>query len=86
MIKYDFTRSAEKEFLNLSRAVQRRIIKKLEFYLSRADPLAFAKNIATPAPQSTYRFRVGDHRVIFDREEDGILILRVGHRRDIYRR
>lgn len=86
MIKYDFTRSAEKEFLNLSSSVQTRIIKKLEFYLLQTDPLAFAKNIATPTPQATYRFRIGDYRVIFDREEDGILILRVGHRKDIYRR
>ncbi len=86
MIKYDFTGFAEKEFLKLSPVVQKRIIKKLEFYLSQSDPLTFAKNIATPTPQATYRFRIGDYRVIFDREEDGILILRVGHRRDIYRR
>ena len=84
MINYDFTRYAEKEFFKLSRAVQKRIIKKLEFYLSQPDPLIFAANIATPAPQATYRFRIGDYRVIFDLEDEGILILRVGHRRDIY--
>jgi len=86
MIRYDFTRIAEKEFLQLSPAFQKRIIKKLEFYLSQDDPLAFAKNIATLAPPATYRFRIGDYRLIFEREKDGILILRVGHRREIYRR
>jgi mRNA interferase RelE/StbE len=33
-----------------------------------------------------YRFRIGDYRVVFDLEGDEIVILRVGHRRDIYRR
>ena len=30
MINYDFTRSAEKEFLKLAHTIQKRIIKKLE--------------------------------------------------------
>jgi mRNA interferase RelE/StbE len=33
-----------------------------------------------------YRYRVGDYRVIFDIEGDHIIILRIGHRREIYRR
>jgi mRNA interferase RelE/StbE len=38
--------------------------------------------------QDRYRLRVGEHRVIF-RHEQGrfiIVVLRVGHRRDVYRR
>ncbi len=85
MINYDFTRYAEKEFLKLSPPIQKRIINKLEFFLSHSNPLAFATNINTAATQATYRFRIGDYRVIFDWEETGILILRVGHRREIYR-
>ncbi len=33
----------------------------------------------------TYRFRVGDFRVIFDLHGRDIVILRVGHRKSIYR-
>ncbi|MDH4220892.1 MAG: type II toxin-antitoxin system RelE/ParE family toxin [Candidatus Aminicenantes bacterium] len=33
-----------------------------------------------------YRFRIGDYRVIFDIEGNEIGVLRVGHRREIYRR
>jgi mRNA interferase RelE/StbE len=33
-----------------------------------------------------YRFRIGDYRVIFDIQEDEIIILRVGHRSEIYKR
>jgi mRNA interferase RelE/StbE len=33
-----------------------------------------------------YRFRVGDYRVIFDMERDKlvILVLQIGHRKNIY--
>ena len=34
----------------------------------------------------SYRFRIGDYRVICDIEGDEIVILRIGHRRDIYRK
>ena len=34
----------------------------------------------------TYRFRMGNYRVIFDIEGKDIVILRVGHRREIYKR
>jgi mRNA interferase RelE/StbE len=33
-----------------------------------------------------YRFRIGDYRVIFDIEGNEIVVLRVGHRREIYKR
>jgi mRNA interferase RelE/StbE len=32
-----------------------------------------------------YRFRVGDHRVLFRYVEDGIQVVAVKHRRDVYR-
>ncbi|HDR14701.1 MAG TPA: type II toxin-antitoxin system RelE/ParE family toxin [Desulfobacteraceae bacterium] len=34
----------------------------------------------------TYRYRVGEYRVILDIVESDIFVLRVGHRREIYRR
>lgn len=30
--------------------------------------------------------RIGDYRVVFDLEGDQIVVLRMGHRREIYRR
>ncbi|MCK5833303.1 type II toxin-antitoxin system RelE/ParE family toxin [bacterium] len=33
----------------------------------------------------SYRFRIGDYRVIFDTDSDTIVVLRLGHRREIYR-
>ncbi len=83
MIGYDFTKAASREFFKIPKAVQRRIIKKLEFYLAQPNPLSFADKLTISQP--TYRYRIGEYRVIFDWEGTGILILRVGHRREIYR-
>jgi mRNA interferase RelE/StbE len=49
------------------------------------DPLGYAKKMVDPS-LGTYRFRIGDYRVIFDIEGEEIVILRVGHRKEIYRR
>jgi mRNA-degrading endonuclease RelE of RelBE toxin-antitoxin system len=84
MISYDFTRVSEREFLKLPKDIQRRIIKKVEFYLSAPDPLAFAKRL-TGDPLASYRFQIGDYRAAFDWEGKSILITRVGHRKEIYR-
>ena len=48
------------------------------------DPLKYSVKIPDPKPGS-YRFRIGEYRVIFDFEGEDIVVLRVGHRRDIYR-
>lgn len=84
MTRYDFTKDAEKLLLALSKDIQQKIIEKLEYFLHSANPLAFAKRL-TGSKNPAYRFRVGDYRIIFDWEGDGILVTKVGHRKDIYR-
>ena len=38
--------------------------------------------------KNTYRIRQGDYRILYDVEDDRVivLILKVGHRKDVYRR
>jgi len=48
------------------------------------DPGRNSKRLTQPA-LGTYRYRVGDHRVIFDITGSDLVILRVGHRSTIYR-
>ena len=84
MIPYAFTRQAERMFLGLTKDARRQIIRKLEHYLSEPNPLVFARRLVG-ADTPTYRFRMGNYRDIFDWEKTRILILAVGHRRDIYR-
>lgn len=48
------------------------------------SPMDYAKKMVDPA-LGTYRFRIGEYRVIFDIQDTEIIVLRVGHRKEIYR-
>jgi mRNA interferase RelE/StbE len=78
-----YTRRAQRDISQLAPETKERIKKALERY-SEA-PLHYARKMVEPSLGS-YRFRIGDYRVIFDMEGNEIVILRVGHRRDLYRR
>ncbi|MBI2008275.1 type II toxin-antitoxin system RelE/ParE family toxin [Candidatus Amesbacteria bacterium] len=83
-MKYLFRPSAEKQFFKLDSQIQKRIIEKLEFFMNSNIPIAFAEHL-TNHEIGSYRFRIGDYRVVFDLEDDILVILKVGHRRDIYK-
>lgn len=64
-----------------------RIIRKMKWYGSQEDPLHFAKRL-TDAELGTYRFRIGDYRVLCDVHHGQISVLEVlavRHRKDAYR-
>lgn len=65
----------------LDESIQQKIIAKLREYAQ--EPLNHAKKLISPKI-GTYRFRIGDYRVIFDIDEENIIILRIGHRKKIY--
>jgi len=48
------------------------------------DPNKFARKLSN-ARIGTYRSRIGSYRVIFDLDERKIIVLRIGHRKKIYR-
>ena len=77
-----YTSRAIRDIEKLDPKVKNRIGETLLRY--GEDPLSYAVRLRDPKI-GTYRFRIGDYRVIFDIEGDEIVILRVGHRRDIYR-
>ncbi len=78
-----YTRRALKDIQALESHVQKRIGKALLKYSD--NPFFYAQKISDPNLGS-YRFRIGDYRVIFDIEDDNIVVLRVGHKKEIYRR
>lgn len=84
MYSYKFTPQARSDLKKLPKNVQLRIVKKLRYYLSTPDPLSFA-GYSTEHRIGQYRFRVDEHRVIFDIEGEQLAILAVSHRKDIYR-
>jgi mRNA interferase RelE/StbE len=78
-----YTERAARDIAKLDQAARERIKKTLERY--KESPFDYARKMVDPKLGS-YRFRIGEYRVIFDIEGDQIVALRVGHRREIYRR
>jgi len=78
-----YTQRAVKDIQKLDSQVKERIGKTLLKY--KKNPKKYSKKMVNFS-HGTYRFRIGDFRVIFDLEDDDIIILRVGHRKEIYKR
>ncbi|MDI6733388.1 MAG: type II toxin-antitoxin system RelE/ParE family toxin [Planctomycetota bacterium] len=78
-----YTARAEEDILNLEPVIQKRIGSKL--LQMGSNPFYYAEHLTDPRI-GTYRFRIGDYRVIFDVKGDELIILRIGHRREIYRK
>jgi mRNA interferase RelE/StbE len=83
-----YSTDAQKCFQTLDRSIAQRIYLKIDFYISTPNPLDHAKTLSGELG-GLYRFRVGDYRVIFSVDKDGsvtvLTILRVAHRKDIYK-
>ena len=83
MIFSAWTSHADRQLRKLPLDVQRQIVTKLDYFLAAPDPLHFAEPLV--GRERHFRFRIGDYRVVFDWEGVSILIVEVGHRRDVYR-
>lgn len=77
-------KSAAKDIKKLTPQLQKRLQLKITFYSEQTNPLDFAKPLKEPA-DAQYRFRVGNYRILFDVEADTIVILRVQHRKEVYK-
>lgn len=84
MRRFVFTKKAKKEFEALDESVQERIMKKLLFLKGVSDPDIHFKILHDLAP-ATHRLWVGAYRLILAKRKEEFLVLRVGHRREIYR-
>jgi mRNA interferase RelE/StbE len=82
MYRILLTKRAVKDLGKLSEDVKLRIKEKFNLLLN--DPTGIGKKLSSPLI-GTYRLRVGDYRVIFDIDDDKVIILRIGHRKDIYK-
>jgi len=82
----DFKPSTIKDLRKLPINIQKRIAKKLEYYLNQSEPLDYAVPLVGNGKVGDYRFRVGDYRVVFDFKDNRITILMIEHRRDVYRK
>ena len=81
MAKVVLTRRAVKDLEKLDDQTRKRILEKLR--TNATDPLQQSIKL-TASKLGTYRYRVGDYRIIFDLEDDTVIVLRIGNRREIY--
>ena len=77
-----YTKSAFNDVKKLDTITQKRIKKKIEEY--SLNPVLNAKKLINTAI-GAYRWRVGNYRIVFDIDKNKIIILRIGHRKEIYK-
>ncbi len=75
-----FTPAAARQWANLANDVRRRIDGRLTRFTESGQG-----DVRRFKGRAGARLRVGDWRVIFDETEDTIVVVAVGHRREIYR-
>ncbi len=78
-----YTQRAVKDIDRLDAGVKKRIGATLLRF--KDNPLQYTERLTDPE-LGGYRFRIGDYRVIFDIEGNDIVVLRAGHRKEIYKR
>ena len=81
--RVEFSPLARRQIKKLSREAQKRIIERIEELAANPRPVGVKKLVGE---ESLYRVRVGDYRTLYqirDRELI-VLIVKVGHRREIY--
>jgi mRNA interferase RelE/StbE len=80
-----FKSSADRALKRLPVAVQRRIVAEVDSLANNPRPPGVAK---MSGAENLWRIRIGDYRVVYEIHNDRliVLVLRVAHRKDIYRR
>jgi mRNA interferase RelE/StbE len=80
-----FVSRAERGFKRLSADVQDKIISEINSLIENPRPAGAVKLTGS---DNLFRVRIGDYRIIYAIEDDllVVLIVEVGHRREIYRK
>ena len=86
--KIEFDPAALKELSKLDKPVEKRILKFLRERVAKLDDLRQVGARLQGPMRGLWKYRVGDYRLICSLENDRlvVLVLRVGHRHEIYKR
>ena len=77
-----YTKRALRDIEKLDIIVKKQISSKI--LLLAKNPLKNAKKLID-SRLGQYRWRIGNYRIIFDIEESNIVVLRIRHRKEIYK-
>ncbi len=83
--KIEWKRSATKELKKLPKETIPRVLRAIEQLAQNPRPVGVRKIVGA---EHNYRIRVGNYRIVYSIVESAFVIeiIRVGHRKDIYRR
>ena len=81
-VSIEYKASVAKDLKGLDPQQRRRVLAKVERVLREGAVQAEA---LTGQFSGLYRIRAGDYRAIFARTGTGYLVLRIAHRREVYR-
>jgi mRNA interferase RelE/StbE len=79
-----FRPSVDRQLRKLPVEIQRRIVREVAALASDPRPSGVVK---LKGDENLWRIRIGDYRVVYEIHDDRliVLVLRVAHRKDIYR-
>jgi mRNA interferase RelE/StbE len=77
-----YKKSVQRDLKKLGKQESRRILDQLEAELSK-------KPDSYPVLKGEFaglrKFRVGDYRIIYSLMDENVVVLRIGHRREVYK-
>ncbi|MDF1645466.1 MAG: type II toxin-antitoxin system RelE/ParE family toxin [Legionellaceae bacterium] len=85
--KVEFDTSVEKDLKKLGHTAQKKILKYIkEKILTSENPRLLGKSLSGKL-SDIWRYRIGDYRLLAKIEDEQfvILVIHVGHRKDVYR-
>jgi len=79
------TPEAQRDILRLDAGVQTRLLNRIEWMGENAE-LIRPQALQGDEWHGCFKYRVGDYRIIYqmDRSTNKLIILKVGHRREVY--
>ncbi|MBX3176526.1 MAG: type II toxin-antitoxin system RelE/ParE family toxin [Candidatus Hydrogenedentes bacterium] len=77
-------KSAQRALARLPKSIQARIVERIDAVENEPRPPTATNVVGAP---NTYRIRVGDYRIVYEIQDAVliVLVIRVGHRREVYR-
>lgn len=82
--KIVFTKESIKDIEKLDQTVKKQLYKKFLYFENVDDIKVVAKKLHNH-DRGEYRLRVGNFRFIFDLDKHTIIVLRIQHRKDVYK-
>ena len=86
--RIEIDEAAKKDLSRLDKSTAKRITGFLrERVATLEDPRSIGEALKGPRLGAYWKYRVGDHRIVCDIQDEAIsiLVIRIGHRREVYR-